>query len=184
MPRQNPEQRARKEIDAQLAACGWVVQNYKAVDFYAGRGIALREVPLTTGPYDYHLLVNRKARQEVLADDFDPTPADLDRSVVVPDQVCTILRAYRAVMQTELFPGLTLVPKALIFAKGDSHAEDIVHLCREVFGKGSDFFKKITYQAKHRATGKPAKSKELASDTVVARRPFRFRHRCEMSPSS
>ncbi len=45
----NPEQRARQQIDAQLAACGWVVQDYKAVDFYAGRGIARREVPLTTG---------------------------------------------------------------------------------------------------------------------------------------
>ena len=47
---------------------------------------------------------------------------------------------------TELFPGRTLVPKTLIFAKDDSHAEDIVHLCREVFGKGNDFCKKITYQ--------------------------------------
>jgi type I restriction enzyme R subunit len=66
----------------------------------------------------------------VLADDLDYTPEDLDRSVVVPDQIRTILRAYRDVVQTELFPGRTLVPKTLIFAKDDSHAEDIVHLCR------------------------------------------------------
>ena len=41
-----PEQLAREKIDAQLAACGWVVQNYADMDFGAGRGIALREVPL------------------------------------------------------------------------------------------------------------------------------------------
>lgn len=56
-----PEQRAREQIDAQLAACGWVVQDYKTVDFSTGRGIALREVPLKTGPCDYLLLVDRAA---------------------------------------------------------------------------------------------------------------------------
>ena len=56
-----PEQRARQQIDAQLIACGWVVQDYKAVDLSAGRGIALREVPLKSGPCDYLLLVDRKA---------------------------------------------------------------------------------------------------------------------------
>ena len=56
----NPEERARQTIDAQLQQCGWVVQDYKSVDFSAGRGIALREVPLTTGPCDYLLLVDRK----------------------------------------------------------------------------------------------------------------------------
>ena len=61
MPNLPPEQQARAQIDAQLAACGWVVQDYRAVDFSAGRGIALREVPLNTGPCDYLLLVNRQA---------------------------------------------------------------------------------------------------------------------------
>ena len=63
MPDLSPEKRARQQIDAQLTACGWVVQDYKAVEFSAGRGIALREVPLTTGPCDYLLLVDRKARR-------------------------------------------------------------------------------------------------------------------------
>lgn len=61
MPELTPEQLARQQIDAQLTAGGWVVQDYKAVEFSAGRGIALREVPLTTGPCDYLLLVDRKA---------------------------------------------------------------------------------------------------------------------------
>ena len=56
-----PEKRARQEIDAQFRAAGWLVQDYKAVDFPAGRGIALREVPTTTGPCDYLLLVDRIA---------------------------------------------------------------------------------------------------------------------------
>ena len=64
---------------------------------------------------DHRSKASRKARQSVLADDLDYTPADLDRSVVVPDQIRTILRAYRDVVQTELFPGRTLVPKTLIF---------------------------------------------------------------------
>ena len=57
----NPEQVARQQIDAQLVACGWIVQDYKAIDFSARRGIAVREVPLKTGPCDYLLLVDRKA---------------------------------------------------------------------------------------------------------------------------
>jgi type I restriction enzyme R subunit len=117
---------------------------------------------------DHRSKASRKARQEVLADDLDYTPADLDRSVVVPDQIRTILRTYRDVVQTELFPGRTLVPKTLIFAKDDSHAEDIVHLCREVFGKGNDFCKKLTYQAKHPVTGKPAKGRELIKEFCLS----------------
>ena len=42
------------------------------------------------------------------------------------------------------------MPKTLIFAKDDSHAEDIVKILREEFGKGNDFAQKITY----RTTGK------------------------------
>ncbi len=117
---------------------------------------------------DHRSKASRQARQEVLADDLDYTPADLDRSVVVPDQIRTILRTYRDVVQTELFPGRTLLPKTLIFAKDDSHAEDIVHLCREVFGKGNDFCKKITYQAKHPVTGKPAKGRELIKEFCLS----------------
>jgi type I restriction enzyme R subunit len=113
---------------------------------------------------DHRSKASRQARAEVLADDLDYTPEDLDRSVVVPDQIRTVLRAYRDVVQTELFPGRALVPKTLIFAKDDSHAEDIVHLCREVFGKGNDFCKKITCQAKHPITGKPVKGRDLIKE--------------------
>jgi type I restriction enzyme R subunit len=56
-----PEQKARERIDAMLALCGWEVQDYKKFNASAGRGIALREVPVKTGPCDYLLLVDRKA---------------------------------------------------------------------------------------------------------------------------
>src|SRR2546430_4571240 len=55
-----PEETARQRIDAMFTASGWIVQNYKALNLSAGRGIAVREVPLKTGPCDYLLLVDRK----------------------------------------------------------------------------------------------------------------------------
>src|ERR1035438_2416469 len=56
-----PEELAREKIDAQLTASGWAVQNYKAFNPSAARGIALREVPLKSGRCDYLLLVDRNA---------------------------------------------------------------------------------------------------------------------------
>ena len=56
----NPEQEARQVIDKLLAECGWIVQDYKALNLSAGKGIALREVPLKSGRCDYLLLVDRK----------------------------------------------------------------------------------------------------------------------------
>jgi type I restriction enzyme, R subunit len=55
-----PEQRASQQIDAQLAACGWTVLDYNRADLSAGRGIALREAPMTSGFADYFLIVDRR----------------------------------------------------------------------------------------------------------------------------
>ena len=57
----NPEQSARQQIDEQLAACGWLVQDYRQFNPLAGQGIAVREAPLKSGTCDYLLLVDRKA---------------------------------------------------------------------------------------------------------------------------
>src|SRR5688572_11467359 len=89
----------------------------------------------------------RARRWERLDEDLAYAAPELDRSVVVPSQIRTVLQAYKDALFTELFPGRTLVPKTLIFCKDDSHAEDVVHLVREIFGRGNDFAKKITYQA-------------------------------------
>ena len=105
--------------------------------------------------------LDRSKRWEQLDEDLTYAANEIDRSVVVPSQIRTVLTAFKDALATELFPGRQMVPKTLVFAKDDSHAEDIVHICREVFGKGNDFCKKITYQSVHPETGKPAKSDEL-----------------------
>ncbi|HVC09521.1 MAG TPA: type I restriction-modification enzyme R subunit C-terminal domain-containing protein [Elusimicrobiota bacterium] len=103
----------------------------------------------------------RARRWERLDEDLAYEPGQIDRSVVVPSQIRTVLQAFKDAIFTELFPGRTLVPKTLIFCKDDSHAEDVVHLCREVFGKGNDFAKKITYQSVNPETGRPANTEDL-----------------------
>jgi type I restriction enzyme R subunit len=54
MPALNPEQRARQQIDAQLAACGWEVQDYNSVDLSTRRGIALVRFALDQQPVLAH----------------------------------------------------------------------------------------------------------------------------------
>jgi type I restriction enzyme R subunit len=88
----------------------------------------------------------RAERYEELSDDVAYTPQDLDRSVLVPNQIRTVLEAYRDSLFIELFPDRTEVPKTLIFCKDDHHAEEVVGIVREVFGKSNDFAKKITYR--------------------------------------
>jgi type I restriction enzyme R subunit len=88
----------------------------------------------------------RKVRWEQLDEVLTYEAADLDRDVVATDQLRTVLTTFRDKVFTEMFPGRTDLPKTLIFAKDDTHADDIVRICREVFGKGNDFCQKITYR--------------------------------------
>ncbi|MHB8858644.1 MAG: type I restriction endonuclease subunit R [Thermoleophilia bacterium] len=97
----------------------------------------------------------RQTRWEELDEDFQYDPNQLDRDVVAPDQIRKIVQTFRDNLFGEIFPGRTEVPKTLIFAKDDNHAETIVEIIREEFGKGNDFAQKITY----RTTG--ANPKEL-----------------------
>lgn len=90
--------------------------------------------------------LTRKTRWELLDEELEYAPTQLDRSVVAPDQIRTIIRTFKEKLFTDMFPGRKEVPKTLIFAKDDSHAEDIVHIVREEFAKGNDFCKKITYK--------------------------------------
>jgi type I restriction enzyme R subunit len=90
--------------------------------------------------------LTRKRRWEQLNDDLEYAAAQLDRDVVAKDQIRTVIKTFKEKLFTEIFPGRTEVPKTLIFAKDDSHAEDIVEVVREEFGKGNEFCKKITYK--------------------------------------
>jgi type I restriction enzyme R subunit len=88
----------------------------------------------------------RETRWKQLDEELEYVPSQLDRDVVAPDQIRTVIKTFKEKLFTEIFPSRKEVPKTLIFAKDDSHAEDIVHIVREEFGKGNEFCKKITYK--------------------------------------
>src|SRR5215207_6898472 len=100
---------------------------------------------------DYRDKATRELRWSQLEETLEYTAKDLDRSVVVRDQIRSVIRAYKERLFTDLFPGREVVPKTLIFAKDDSHAEDIVEIVREEFGRGNEFCKKITYRASEKS---------------------------------
>jgi type I restriction enzyme R subunit len=90
----------------------------------------------------------RAQRLEELEEDFQYTGSQLDREVTSKAQIRLILETFRDRLFTEIFPSRKVVPKTLIFAKDDNHAEEIVHTIRQVFGAGNDFAAKITYNAR------------------------------------
>jgi len=88
----------------------------------------------------------RARRDWQLDDDFEYAPEELDRSVQTPDQIRTIARTLRDRWRTDLFPQRQELPKTLVFAKDDNHAEAIVSILREEWGRGNEFAQKITYR--------------------------------------
>jgi type I restriction enzyme, R subunit len=88
----------------------------------------------------------RKVRWDAVDEPVTYSQKQLDRDVVAIDQIRTVIETFRDKLFIELFPGRTTVPKTLIFAKDDSHADDIVQIVREVFNKGNQFATKITYR--------------------------------------
>ncbi|MHA1286549.1 MAG: type I restriction endonuclease subunit R [Candidatus Thorarchaeota archaeon] len=89
--------------------------------------------------------LTRSRRWELLDEDLSYDSKQLDRDVVAENQVRTVIRCFRESLKT-IFPNRKEIPKTLIFAKNDSHAEDIVRIVREEFDKGNEFCKKITYK--------------------------------------
>lgn len=88
----------------------------------------------------------RRERWEILDDDITYDADALDRKVTSKDQIRKIIRTFKDNLFTEIFPGRKHVPKTLIYAKDDNHAEEIVQIVREEFGEGNDFCIKITYK--------------------------------------
>ena len=96
--------------------------------------------------------LSRKKRWERLDEDYTYTPDKLDKEVVNPSQIRNIIKACK-----DSLPGIFPdrhdekkefeVPKTLIFAKTDSHADDIIRIVREEFNEGNEFCKKLTYKA-------------------------------------
>jgi type I restriction enzyme R subunit len=89
--------------------------------------------------------LTRKKRWEQLDEDYKYTSSKLDRDVVNPSQIRNVIKTFRDRLP-EIFPGRQEVPKTLIFAKTDSHADDIIQIVREEFGEGNAFCKKVTYK--------------------------------------
>jgi type I restriction enzyme R subunit len=95
--------------------------------------------------------LSRRKRWERLDDDEVYTPNKLDKDIVNISQIRNIIKAYKDNLP-KIFPNRTdengeyEVPKTLIFAKTDSHADDIIKIVREEFGEGNDFCKKVTYK--------------------------------------
>ena len=89
--------------------------------------------------------LSRRKRWEQLDEDVVYRPTQLDKDIVNPSQIRNIIRAFKEKVLTEMFPFRKEVPKTLVFAKTDSHANDIIQIIREEFGEGNEFCKKVTY---------------------------------------
>ena len=89
----------------------------------------------------------RKKRWSETEEDTAYTGKELDRSVVNVSQIRQVIQAMKTAVETQIFPARKETPKTLIFAKTDSHADDIIQTVREEFGEGNAFCKKVTYRA-------------------------------------
>lgn len=107
----------------------------------------------------------RRVRWEQLDEPLTYGSDRLDRDVVADDQIRTVVRTFRDKLPIEIFPGRTEVPKTVVYAKDDSHADDLVKVIREEFGKGNQFCQKITYKS----TGVPPE--QLIRDFRVSYNP-------------
>jgi type I restriction enzyme R subunit len=90
--------------------------------------------------------MTRAERLEKLQQDLTYTANELDRDIVAEDQIRTVIREFRDKVIPQAFPGRREAPKTLIFAKDDSHADDIVRMVRDEFGEKNEFCEKITYR--------------------------------------
>ena len=121
--------------------------------------------------------LTRQERLQQLTDDLTYTANQVDRDVVAVSQIRTVLREFRERVLPAAFPGRKEVPKTLIFAKDDSHAEDIVRLAREVFGEGNEFCQKITYR-----TGFTKVATKVTLDDGAESEAIEWKRTAELTP--
>ncbi|MFO1269963.1 MAG: DEAD/DEAH box helicase family protein, partial [Rubrivivax sp.] len=97
---------------------------------------------------DHRDRATRKRRWEQVDEDTPYSATELDRSVVNPNQIRAVIEAMKQAVEQRIFPARRETPKTLVFAKTDSHADDIVQAVREVYGQGNAFCRKVTYSEK------------------------------------
>lgn len=96
--------------------------------------------------------LSRKKRLELQDEDEAYSAQQLDKDIVNPNQIRLVIRTFKEHLPV-MFPdrydenGNFEVPKTLIFAKTDSHADDIIQIVREEFNEDNRFCKKVTYKA-------------------------------------
>lgn len=96
--------------------------------------------------------LTRKKRWQQEDEDTAYKRNELDKKVVNPSQIRNIIKEFKRALKTEIYPnrvdakGEYEVPKTLVFAKTDSHADDIIQIIREEFDEGNEFCKKVTYK--------------------------------------
>jgi type I restriction enzyme R subunit len=103
----------------------------------------------TVGEGEWVRVRDRLTREQSfkeLEDELTYDAAKLDRAIVAEDQIRTVIRTFRDKVLTEIFPGRSEVPKTIVYCKHETHAEDVLRIIREEFGRGSEFAKKITYK--------------------------------------
>ncbi len=100
---------------------------------------------------DHRDRATRKKRWGETEEDTTYTGKELDKSVVNVSQIRQVIQAMKTAVETQIFPARKETPKTLIFAKTDSHADDIINIVREVYGQGNAFCKKVTYRAEEDA---------------------------------
>jgi type I restriction enzyme R subunit len=98
--------------------------------------------------------VTRALLQAALDDELAYQASQVGDDIITPSQIRTVIRTYKERVFTDLFPERqssdgtpAILPKTLIFARNDNHAQEIVAIVREEFAEGNAFCRKITYRA-------------------------------------
>ena len=122
--------------------------------------------------------LSRKKRLELQDEDEAYSAQQLDKDIVNPNQIRKVIATFKEQLPA-MFPdrydkdGNFEVPKTLIFAKSDSHADDIIKIVREEFGEENRFCKKITYNSDKDRKDADGKTVEEGEDPKSTLSQFR-----------
>jgi len=151
------------EYSHEMAVADGVNVGYEV--FIIDTKVTQQGATLWKGEYIEHReRLSRKKRLELQDEDEEYSKKQLDVDVVNPNQIRTIIRTFKENLPN-IFKdrydqdGNFEVPKTLIFAKTDSHANDIIDIVREEFAEGNRFCKKITYNSE--------KDKKDTDDNII-----------------
>jgi len=145
------DQNLVSEYSHELAVADGVNVGYEV--FIIDTKITQQGGTLWQGEYIEHReRLSRRKRLELQDEDEVYSKQQLDKDVVNPNQIRTIIRTFKENLPnifTDRYDknGNFEVPKTLIFAKTDSHADDIIQIVREEFNEENRFCKKVTYKA-------------------------------------